>query len=103
VRRNLLRSAFFLSFFFILFFLFILLPAHASCLVRRPGTYADVYWISEARYDQSDDYVAKINTGHGRIGSNRAPPRYNCTACPPVSKITLRASLCSLICINCSI
>jgi hypothetical protein len=62
----------------------------------RPGTYADVYWINEARFDVTDDYATTINTddartsprggGRARVeggGAGLAPPRYNCTACPP--------------------
>ena len=59
----------------------------------RPGTYADVYWIKEEKYEAFDDYAATIDTNEARAaiarfeggGLGRSPPRYNCTACPLVS------------------
>ena len=48
-----------------------------------PGTYADVYWIKEAVFDESDDFAALISAGSSQVGDRsdgRALPRYNCTA-----------------------
>jgi hypothetical protein len=57
-----------------------------------------VYWVNEAKFDAFDDYAVTINTDDARTdvrsggrarfeggGTGLAPPRYNCTACPPVS------------------
>ena len=56
----------------------------------RPGTYADVAWIERGLFDASELYASTINTDDARLkarfeggGEGLAPPRYNCTACPP--------------------
>ena len=62
----------------------------------RPGTYADVYWVREGLIDGSEAYASAFSAdvarasprggGKARVeggGFGAAPPRFNCTACPP--------------------
>ena len=63
------------------------MPSPGPC---RPGTYADVHWVKDGLFDASEAYAATVDTDQALAtkvrfqggGGGRAPPRFNCTACP---------------------